>query len=128
MLTPFKTIESQAVLLAACPRPRTLPVSSLTVSPAITMSAASAPSEWSGFAQSAATASVRVPVLGGVFGYAAALPAPMARVLEDFATDGGNGKGNARRIVESGATGTTKQQDQNHLTPRREPVTWRPPR
>jgi hypothetical protein len=127
MLTPFKTIESQAVLLAACPRPHTL-----SVSPVITMSAASAPSEWSGSAPIAATASVRVPGLsfsgfGGAFGYAA-LPAPMARVLEDFATDGGNGKGNARRIVESGATSTTKQQDQNHLTPRREPVTWRPPR
>jgi len=68
-------------------------------------------------------------------GYAAlTLPVPMAEVRTDRAAlvAEGNGNGKARRNDGSGTTGingsnSVTQQDKQHLTTRRGPVTWRPP-
>jgi len=138
MLTQFETTETQAALLAAYPRPRALaPCTTAPTSSVTTMPAPSVPSEWSRFAPISAAVSARVSGLR-VFAeverpaacYASVVLTAMAGVRADFTTVGGNGTGNGRLIGEArvnGNTGSTKQQDQKHLTARREPVTWRPP-
>jgi hypothetical protein len=151
MLTQFQIIQRQAALLAACPRPRALALSAtktsvtktsgtktVSVSSVITLSAPSAPSVWSHSAPISAGARVRSSVPGATGerprdGYAATtLPVPMAAVRPDFAALVAEGNGKARRNDSSGTTGTTgsnnlTQQDEQYLTARRGPVTWRPP-
>lgn len=119
MLTQFETTETQAALIAASPRPRALALS--TSAPVVTtLPVPSVPSEWSRPALAERPAAC----------YASVVLTAMAGVPMDFATVGGNGTGSARLIAEAlgnGNTSSTKQQDQKHLTARREPVTWRPP-
>jgi len=125
MLTQFETTETQAALLAASPRPRALALSTFAAptSAVITMPVPCVPSEWSRFAPMSAAASARVSGLR-VF-------AEVERPAAGYASVGGNGTGSARLIGGARGNGNTssmKQQDQNHLTDRREPVTWSPPR
>jgi hypothetical protein len=117
MLTQFQTIETQAAVLAACPRPRALAMS-VSASPVITRPAPSVPSAWSSFAQTFAVMSAHVSGLGAF----AEVERPDAseRPMPGYAFGIGEGRTN-------GNTGSTKQQDQKNLTARREPVTWRPP-
>jgi hypothetical protein len=155
MLTQIQTIERQVALLAACPRPRALafvPASSaITVSvvaqPVIanpltvhsvsanpvstkpvttTVPAASVPSfAWSHVNPISAAAFARVPGFGATTGYAVFELRPMAGVRMDAAARR-DGEGLFGLNRENGTT-SSKQQDQKHLTARREPVTWRPP-
>jgi hypothetical protein len=132
MLTQMQTIERQAALLAACPRPRALalvpaPVNAvLTVNPVTAaVPAACLPSPtWSHVAPISHAAFARVPGFG-VAGYAAA-PRPMAGVRPDSAARR-EGHGIVGLSREYSSTFGTEQQDQKHLTTRRGPVTWRPP-
>ena len=132
MLNQTQTIERQAALPAASPRPRALaftaspvisgPSSMTTLVPTIssvtTVSAPPVPSEWSQSAPISATGLARVSGFGAG-GYAAFAPRPMAGVRTDSAV---------RREGNVSETSTSsKQQDQKHLTARRGPVTWRPP-
>jgi hypothetical protein len=155
MLTQIQTTERQVALLAACPRPRALafvpaspavttsviaqpvtanpltahsvstnPVSTKPVT--TTVSAASVPSfAWSHVTPISAAAFARVPGFGATTGYAVFVPRPMAGVRMD-ADVRRNGEGLFGLNRENGTT-SSKQQDQKHLTARREPVTWRPP-
>jgi hypothetical protein len=127
MLTQIQIPEPQAALLAACPRPRTsvqrminpsvINPSPLTPSaPVLTVSSAglvSTPEVSMSMRWSAGTRGFGFAVVERVerpAGYASA-----ARV---------NGAG----IVGNGTNGnTSSKQDQQHLTDRRGPVTWRPP-
>jgi hypothetical protein len=145
MLTQIQTTERQVALLAACPRPRALafvPASSAItasviansvptnpVSPRLvttTVSAASVPSSaWSHLAPISAAAFARVPGFGAMAEYAVFAPRPMSGVrMEAGVRRDGEGLFGLNR--ENGTT-SSKQQDQKHLTARREPVTWRPP-
>ena len=111
MLTQIQIPEPQAALLAACPRPRAVAPSSVLMP----LMPSSSPA-WVGVVRLGAV--VEEPRRGFAasgtsgFGYAAAV-----RVVATAGTVGtGNGNGTA-----------SKQQDKQHLTNRREPVTWRPP-
>jgi hypothetical protein len=131
MLTQTQTIERQAELLAACPRPRAVALvpapgnAVSTVNPVTTaVSVPSLPSPtWSHVAPISDAAFARVPGFG-VAGYAAA-PRPMAAGRPD-STVRREGHGIVGLSGEYSTFGT-KQQDQKHLTTRRGPVTWRPP-
>ena len=91
-----------------------------------TVPAASVPSfAWSHVTPISAAASARVPGFGAATGYAVFVPRPMAGVRMD-ADVRRNGEGLSGLNRENGTT-SSKQQDQKHLTARREPVTWRPP-
>jgi hypothetical protein len=110
MLTQIQIPEPQAALLAACPRPRAVAPSAL-----MPLMPSSSPA-WVGVVRLGAVAEERrrgfAAAASGTrgFGYAAA-----ARVVAGTV---GNGNGNGT---------ASKQQDKQHLTSRREPVTWRPP-
>lgn len=117
MLTQFQTIEPQAALLAACSRPRALAVSAVVPASA---------SRAQGAAWSRATAPiaalVRRPdsvVERPQAGYGAERVLPGTERVEL----GGNG---TTGITMAG-NGLQHPQDKQHLTTRREPVTWRPP-
>lgn len=153
MLTQYQTTEPQAATLAACPRPHALavtpfrtstsaPLSAVTVD-AVTLAAvsinASVPAPRVPGAWSQATAPIAAPALGSVLSGPARRPGsaderPQAgygttRVLTDAAraaVGSGNGNGVAG-IAMAGGNQQDKQYEQ-HLTARREPVTWRPPR
>jgi hypothetical protein len=91
-----------------------------------TVSAASVPSfAWSHVTPISAAAFARVPGFGATTGYAEFELRPMAEVRMDAAVRR-NGEGRFGLNRENGTT-SSKQQDQKHLTARREPVTWRPP-
>ena len=111
MLTQIQIPEPQAALLAACPRPRAVAPSAL-----MPLMPSSSPA-WVGVVRLGAVAEERrrgfAAAASGTrgFGYAAA-----ARVVVAGTVGNGNGNGTA-----------SKQQDKQHLTTRREPVTWRPP-
>ena len=131
MLTQFKTTEPQALLLAACPRPRALARLSATpvfASPVTAMSAPAVSPAWPDFAPILDAAFTRVPAFGAVAGLAeyATVLRPMAGVRPDSAVRG-NGGGIVRPGNENGTSSSEKQHDQQHLTTRRGPVTWRPP-
>ena len=104
MTTQFQIPEPQAALLAACPRPRAVvPSASMPLMPS------SSPA-WVGVVRLGAVAEERDRGFAASgtrrgFGYAVA------------------------GIVGNGSTSTRQdQQDKQHLTARRGPVTWRPPR
>ena len=131
MLTQTQTIERQAALPAACPRPRALafpacpvttrpvPFGRVTTNPVTgNAPALSTPSVWSQSAPIFVAAFAQVPGFGAA-GYAAIAPRPMGEVRTDAAG------GREGYVGES--TTSSKQQDQKHLTARRGPVTWRPP-
>jgi hypothetical protein len=137
MITQFQTTEPQVAILAACPRPRALSLSALSLSafPATSVACAPAGAGWP-FAAAPIAASVRRPDSANArsaAGYAQAtrVLTDSVRVDVEVGTAGGrNVGGNA----ESGTAGTgmtsSKQQSpqyKQHLTDRREPVTWRPP-
>jgi hypothetical protein len=106
----------------------THPVSISAKAVTTTASAAFMPSAWSHLAPISAAAFARVPGFGEMAGYAVFGPRPMAEVRTDrFVRRGGEGSFGLGLNRENGTT-SSKQQDQKHLTARREPVTWRPPR
>lgn len=122
MLTQYQTTEPQAALFAACPRPRAL-ASAYVVLPSL------APVAPVSFAAAASWATAPI----------AALPLGSERRPGSVAGFGGSGVngsgvegadksgyGNAR-IAMAGTNQQDKQYKQ-HLTTRREPVTWSPPR
>jgi hypothetical protein len=102
----------------------TNPVSTRPVT--TTVSAASVPSfAWPHVTPISAAAFARVPGFGATTEYAVFVPRPMAGVRMD-ADVRRDGEGLFGLNRENGTT-SSKQQDQKHLTARREPVTWRPP-
>jgi hypothetical protein len=92
-----------------------------------TVPVGSVPSAWSHLAPISAVFT-RVPGFGEMAGYAVSAPRPMAGVRMDATVrrDGEGAFGGLGLNRENGTT-SSKQQDQKHLTARREPVTWRPP-
>lgn len=127
MLTQYQTTEPQAALLAACPRPRALalvlPVPSVFAPVAPVATAASA--SW-------ATAPIAALPLGSerrqgsVAGFDGSGVNGNGVSGSGTGVEGTDGKGYAR-IAMAGPNQQDKQYKQ-HLTARREPVTWRPPR
>lgn len=129
MLTQIQIIEPQAIVLAACPRPR-----------AFVLTASSAAAQPFGFGAPIAasarrlspTVFVRPRGFAGVersaevaraergFGYGS--PAALAAAASGTAVE-------ATASAPTGMAGINWQdkQDQQHLTTRRGPVTWRPP-
>jgi hypothetical protein len=147
MLTQFQIIQRQAALLAACPRPRALALSginTLSASAVTTLPVPSVPSAWSHSAPISGAAFPRVPGLGAVaveprrspsgngprsFGFGGAeRPAAAVRPRAGFAALAAEGYGNGTDMT-TGTNGSNnvKQQDEQYLTARRGPVTWRPP-
>ena len=116
MLTQIQIPEPQAALLVACSRPHALAPSSVA-SPLMSSSPA-----WAGVVRLGAVSELRrrpVSERPRTFGFAAATRAV--------------GYAAAPRVIGAGALGngtagtTSSKQDQQHLTDRRGPVTWRPP-
>jgi len=117
---PTNSVPTASVPTTSVP---TTPVSTSHVT--TTVPAPWAPSAWSQLAPISAAASARVPGFGAMAGYAVFAPRPMS----GFGTDSvvrRDGEGFVGLNRENGST-SSKQQDQKHLTARREPVTWRPP-
>jgi hypothetical protein len=123
MLTQFQIPEPQAALLAACPRPRAVVQAPSAVSPLMPSSC----SAWAGSVRlgvATATRAVAEERLAGLTGQgmrafafsAATRPAGYAAAARVFGA-GGVGNGSTSK----------DQQDKQHLTDRRGPVTWRPP-
>ena len=135
MLTQFQMTESQAAILAACPRPR-----ALVFAPA-TPSTAKATAVWSFPVPIAASArrlgSVESVRPFGFVGLAGLEPSAGLAGVEAEARLGYGARGSVTAVASGKAVdgpanapismnGIT-QQDKQHLTARREPVTWRPP-
>jgi len=117
---PTASVPTTSVPTTSVP---TTPVSTSHVT--TTVPAPWAPSAWSQLAPISAAAFARVPGFGAMAGYAVFAPRPMS----GFGTDSvvrRDGEGFVGLNRENGST-SSKQQDQKHLTARREPVTWRPP-
>jgi len=117
---PTNSVPTASVPTTSVP---TTPVSTSHVT--TTVPAPWAPSAWSQLAPISAAAFARVPGFGAMAGYAVFAPRPMS----GFGTDSvvrRDGEGFVGLNRENGST-SSKQQDQKHLTARREPVTWRPP-
>ena len=124
MLTQIQLPEPQAAVLAACPRPRAVILASVNAvsTPQVSMSTQRPRAQWPQ-PQSApiAAAPARVVRLGATAGerpVAAERPAYAAAVVVGEVRGSGFGT--------NGFSGKT-QQDKQHLTDRRGPVTWRPP-
>jgi hypothetical protein len=135
MLSQFQMSEPQAAILAACPRPRALVFTSAIPS------SAEATAAWSFPAPIAASArrlgsveSVRPLGFAGVAGLE-----PFAGLV-GVASEAGLGYGaRGSRVAVASAKAAegpantrigmndSKQQDKQHLTARRDTVTWRPP-
>ena len=123
MLTQIQIAEPQAAVLAACPRPRALTSAVPSLSP---LMPSTSPARV-GVVRLGAVSEVRRGRLMAertrAFGVVAATRAGYAaapRVIAAGVVGSGNGT--------NGSTGSKKdQQDKQHLTDRREPVTWRPP-
>ncbi|HEX4789094.1 MAG TPA: hypothetical protein VH372_11570 [Actinospica sp.] len=125
--TQFQFTEPQPAILAACPRPRALAVFTTAIATTGFVAGAPAGAEWPRTTAGIAAA-VRRPgsvVERPAAGYRA------ARVLTDSAhveLGGGSGAhGNAGSAMAGNGLNSSKQQDEQYLTTRREPVTWRPP-
>jgi hypothetical protein len=138
MLTQFQTTEPQAALFAVCPRPRALaffpalpsapaawsPVSAPYAAPVRRAGSAEAVRPLAlGAAGAERPATAERPVAGIAFGYGASR-VRMGAVR--VAAAGGNGEGEAIALIDTVSTQQDKQ-DKQHLTARREAVTWRPP-
>ena len=139
MLTQFQMAEPQAAILAACPRPR-----ALVFAPAV-LSTTEATTAWSFPAPIAAPAR-RLGSAESVrpFGFVGSAGLEPSAGPAGIEAEAGLGYG-ARGFVTAVASGTAvdrpanapagmnginlqDKQHKQHLTARREPVTWRPPR
>ncbi len=145
MLTQFQTIEPQAAVLAACPRPRAL-------AQVAYVGSIVSPTEWSHSAPIAVPDSRALTVFAassrrlglGIaeeprpFGATGLVerPAPAERQMPRYAAEAAVVTDPASAAVRPGhaaggngfaSTTSTKQQDKQYLTARRGPVTWRPP-
>ncbi|HWG24716.1 hypothetical protein [Actinospica sp.] len=127
MLTQIQIAEPQAAVLAACPRPRAVTPAVLSNRVLSPLMPSSSPA-WVGVVRLGAVSEVRRGRLMAertrAFGFAAATRpagyAAAARVIGAGVVGSGSGS--------NGTTGSKKdQQDKQHLTDRRGPVTWRPP-
>jgi hypothetical protein len=139
----------RALALSDVSTPTDISTSTLSVSAVTTLPVPSVPSAWSHSAPISGAAFPRVPGLGAVaveprrspsgngprsFGFGGAeRPATAVRPRTGFAAPAAEGYGNGRRDngtdMTTGTNGSNnvKQQDEQYLTARRGPVTWRPP-
>lgn len=122
MLTQFQIPEPQAAVLAACPRPRALAATPVLM-PTVPMPSVPSRLVWAGVSRLGAVAEERRGLVAErtrAFGFASVeRPVRYAAVARPVG---------AGILGGDGTTGTTSnKQDQQHLTNRRGPVTWRPP-
>lgn len=127
MLTQFQIPEPQAALLAACPRPRAVvPAPALAPSAVSPLMPSSSPA-WAGSVRTGVATATRVVAEERLAG----LTAEGMRGFAFSAATRPVGYAAATRVIGAGVVGngsTSKdQQDKQHLTDRRGPVTWRPP-
>jgi hypothetical protein len=135
MLTQFQMTEPQAAILAACPRPRALVFAPAAPSTAKTTAVWSFPAPIAAPARRLGSVESVRP-----FGFAGFAGLEPSAALAGVEAEAGLGYG-ARGSVAAVASGRAvdgpanapismngiNQQDKQHLTARREPVTWRPP-
>lgn len=123
MITQIQTTEQQTAILAVCPRPRALacaPAGSFVA----TRVSAEAGARWSSSVVRTA-ASVRRP--DSVLERPATAHGVTRVLVDAVRTEAGSGIGEAGTLMSANGAQQQYPQDKQHLTARREPVTWRPP-